>query len=85
MLDMRVPGFRRRRSFTRACGAPWCPHMVARDRQDLIRNLIELTNQRHGKYGHTIFHLEPNLLRMHRAACATSTFAGGLHASRSWA
>ena len=37
------------------------PHMVARDRQDLVRNLVELTAQRHGKYGNTIFHLEPNL------------------------
>ena len=37
------------------------PHLVARDRQDLVRNLAELTGQRHAKHGHTIFHLEPNL------------------------
>ncbi len=37
------------------------PHMVARDRQDLVRNLVELTGQRHAKHGDTIFHLEPNL------------------------
>lgn len=37
------------------------PHMVGRDRVDLVRNLVELTSQRHGKHGHTIFHLEPNL------------------------
>jgi [protein-PII] uridylyltransferase len=37
------------------------PHMVARDRQDLVRNLLELTAQRHAKHGNTIFHLEPNL------------------------
>ncbi len=37
------------------------PHMVARDRQDLVRNLAELTDQRHAKHGNTIFHLEPNL------------------------
>jgi [protein-PII] uridylyltransferase len=37
------------------------PHLVARDRQDLVRNLVELTSQRHAKYGNTIFHLEPNL------------------------
>jgi [protein-PII] uridylyltransferase len=37
------------------------PHMVGRDRQDLVRNLVELTGQRHAKHGHTIFHLEPNL------------------------
>jgi [protein-PII] uridylyltransferase len=37
------------------------PHMVTRDRADLVRNLVELTGQRHAKYGNTIFHLEPNL------------------------
>jgi [protein-PII] uridylyltransferase len=37
------------------------PHLVARDRADLIRNLVELTGQRHNKHGNTIFHLEPNL------------------------
>jgi [protein-PII] uridylyltransferase len=37
------------------------PHMVARDHQDLVRNLVELTGQRHAKHGNTIFHLEPNL------------------------
>ena len=37
------------------------PHLVARDRQDLVRNLVELTGERHAKYGNTIFHLEPNL------------------------
>ncbi len=37
------------------------PHLVARDRQDLVRNLVELTGQRHAKHGNTIFHLEPNL------------------------
>jgi [protein-PII] uridylyltransferase len=37
------------------------PHMVARERQDLVRNLVELTGQRHAKHGNTIFHLEPNL------------------------
>ncbi len=37
------------------------PHVVARDRQDLVRNLVEITRRRHEKYGSTIFHLEPNL------------------------
>jgi [protein-PII] uridylyltransferase len=37
------------------------PHVVARDREDLVRNLLELTGQRHARYGNTIFHLEPNL------------------------
>jgi [protein-PII] uridylyltransferase len=37
------------------------PRLVARERQDLARNLVELTGQRHAKHGNTIFHLEPNL------------------------
>ena len=37
------------------------PHMVGRDRADLVRNLVDLTGQRHAKHGNTIFHLEPNL------------------------
>ncbi len=37
------------------------PRMVARDKQELVRNLIDLMGQRHAKYGNTIFHLEPNL------------------------
>ncbi len=37
------------------------PRMVARDKQDLVRNLIDLMAQRQAKYGNTIFHLEPNL------------------------
>ncbi|HXX22508.1 MAG TPA: DUF294 nucleotidyltransferase-like domain-containing protein, partial [Terriglobia bacterium] len=37
------------------------PHLVARDHQDLRRNLAEITHKRHAKYGNTIFHLEPNL------------------------
>ena len=37
------------------------PHLVARDRQDLVRNLADMTEQRHAKHGNTVFHLEPNL------------------------
>jgi len=37
------------------------PNMVARARRDLLRDLSELTKQRHQKEGDTIFHLEPNL------------------------
>ncbi len=37
------------------------PHLVARDRQELIRALREVTRQRHAKHGDTIFHLEPNI------------------------
>jgi [protein-PII] uridylyltransferase len=37
------------------------PRFVARERQELVAGLAELTHQRHLKYGNTIFHLEPNL------------------------
>lgn len=37
------------------------PHLVARDRAELVRRLVEMTHARHQKHGNTIFHLEPNL------------------------
>jgi [protein-PII] uridylyltransferase len=37
------------------------PHLVARDQQDLVRNLIDVTLRRHEKHGNTIFQLEPNI------------------------
>jgi [protein-PII] uridylyltransferase len=37
------------------------PHFVARDRQDLVQDLVEMTRQRHQKQGNTVFQLEPNL------------------------
>ena len=37
------------------------PHLVARDRQDLVSNLVEMTSNRHEKQGRTIYHLEPNV------------------------
>jgi len=37
------------------------PHFVARDRDDLIRNLADLIEQRHAKHGRTVYHLEPNI------------------------
>ena len=37
------------------------PRLVAREHQDLTRDLVEVTRRRHEKYGHTIFHLEPNI------------------------
>jgi [protein-PII] uridylyltransferase len=37
------------------------PHLVARDQQDLVRNLIDATLRRHAKHGKTIFQLEPNI------------------------
>ena len=37
------------------------PHVIARDREDLVRDLAEMTRRRHQKHGGTIFQLEPNL------------------------
>ena len=37
------------------------PRLIAREHQDLMRDLVEVTRHRHEKYGHTIFHLEPNI------------------------
>jgi [protein-PII] uridylyltransferase len=37
------------------------PHVIARDREDLVRDLVEMTRHRHQKHGGTIFQLEPNL------------------------
>jgi len=51
------------------------PKMVAREALELQHRLIDLTSARHKKYGHTIFHLEPNIkdcpggLRDYQVAC----------------
>jgi [protein-PII] uridylyltransferase len=51
------------------------PQLIVRERQPLVQNLAELTRTRHAKYGHTIFHLEPNVkegpggLRDYNVAC----------------
>ncbi len=37
------------------------PRLVGRDCQALIQNLADLTRARHGKFGNTVFHLEPNV------------------------
>lgn len=37
------------------------PHVVARDRADLVRRLVEMTEARREKHGNTIFHLEPDV------------------------
>jgi [protein-PII] uridylyltransferase len=37
------------------------PKLVARESKALLQGLAEVTQERHGKFGHTIFHLEPNL------------------------
>jgi [protein-PII] uridylyltransferase len=57
------------------------PKMVAREALELQQRLIDLTSARHNKYGHTIFHLEPNIkdypggLRDYQVACWLSLIA----------
>src|ERR1022692_2595911 len=37
------------------------PRLVAKDCQEMIQNLAEITRPRHHKFGNTVFHLEPNV------------------------
>jgi len=37
------------------------PKLMERDRNAISARLLELTRERHGKYGSTLFHLEPNI------------------------
>ncbi|MGO8794764.1 MAG: [protein-PII] uridylyltransferase [Candidatus Sulfotelmatobacter sp.] len=37
------------------------PTLVARESKPLLQGLAEMTRERHGKFGHTVFHLEPSL------------------------
>ena len=51
------------------------PKLVMRESQALVLRLAEITRDRHGKYGGTVFHLEPNVketpggLRDYNVAC----------------
>ncbi|MBS1821823.1 MAG: [protein-PII] uridylyltransferase [Acidobacteria bacterium] len=37
------------------------PKLIDRDRKAILASLLELTRERHKKYGDTLFHLEPNI------------------------
>jgi [protein-PII] uridylyltransferase len=37
------------------------PKLLERERKAVITRLMQLTRERHGKYGDTLFHLEPNI------------------------
>jgi [protein-PII] uridylyltransferase len=37
------------------------PKLIMRESQTLVQRLAEVTRNRYGKYGHTVFHLEPNV------------------------
>jgi [protein-PII] uridylyltransferase len=37
------------------------PKLVMREAKPLLQGLAEVTRERHGKFGNTVFHLEPNL------------------------
>src|SRR5580692_3404523 len=51
------------------------PKLIMREAKPLLQGLAEVTRERHGKFGHTVFHLEPNLketpggLRDYNVAC----------------
>jgi len=51
------------------------PKVVMRESKALVQGLAEMTRERHGKYGMTLYHLEPNLkeapggLRDYNVAC----------------
>jgi [protein-PII] uridylyltransferase len=51
------------------------PKLIMREMQSIVQRLAEVTRSRHGKYGSTVFHLEPNVketpggLRDYNVAC----------------
>src|SRR5712692_6106977 len=65
------------------------PRTVAREALELQQRLTDLTRARHNKYGHTIFHLEPNIkecpggIRDYQVACWLTAIAE-LEKTRVW-
>lgn len=37
------------------------PKLIAREKPEILDRLLDLTRERHAKYGNTLFHLEPNI------------------------
>ncbi len=58
------------------------PRMVAREAPELMQNLWDITRRRHQRYGHTVFHLEPNIkeypggMRDYQVACWLGIISG---------
>lgn len=65
------------------------PRLVAATRNELLRDIANLTRKRHAKEGHTIFHLEPNVknspggLRDHHVA-TWATMLSHWRSNKSW-
>ncbi len=65
------------------------PELCLREWQTIVQNLAEIARARHEKFGHTIFHLEPNVkecpggLRDYHLA-QWLTLLNKLHADRAW-
>ncbi|HVP42225.1 MAG TPA: [protein-PII] uridylyltransferase [Terriglobales bacterium] len=65
------------------------PKLVVRESQSLVQGLAEVTRARHGKFGNTVYHLEPNVketpggLRDHNVACWLALISA-MHKLRDW-